>query len=199
MLRKMDKLLIASNNPKKIIEIKEILGDFFDEFYTFNDFGLESPEENGTTFEENSLIKGVYGCRKTGMITLADDSGLCVDYLNGEPGVYSARYAETGNDVKNYQKLLEKLQGVPYDQRTAYFISVIALVYPDGKKIICEGKVEGIISTEPKGDNGFGYDPVFYLPQYRCTMAQLSKDAKNKISHRSIALKKLKEQLEGRS
>ncbi|WP_091350552.1 RdgB/HAM1 family non-canonical purine NTP pyrophosphatase [Anaerobranca gottschalkii] len=193
----MDKLLIASNNPKKIIEIKEILGDFFDEFYTFNDFGLESPDENGTTFTENSLIKGEYGCRKTGMITLADDSGLCVDYLQGEPGVYSARYAEEGNDIKNYQKILEKLHGVPYHQRTAYFISVIALVFPDGKKIISEGKVEGIIGTEPKGENGFGYDPIFYLPQYQCTMAELSKEEKNKISHRSMALKKLKEQLEG--
>jgi XTP/dITP diphosphohydrolase len=193
----MNKLLIASNNPKKIKEIKEILGDFFDIFLTFKECGLESPEENGETFKENSLIKATYGCEKTGYITLADDSGLCVDYLNGEPGVYSARYAEEGNDKKNYQKLLDKLQGIPKEYRSAHFISVIALVYPDGRKIICEGKVDGIIDTEPRGENGFGYDPVFYLPQYQCTMAQLPAEEKNKISHRGKALKKLKEELEG--
>lgn len=192
----MGKLLIASNNQKKIKEIKDILGNFFDEFLTFNDFNIESPEETGITFHSNSLIKARYGCSLTGLPTLADDSGLCVDYLGGEPGVFSARYSSEGDDINNYRKLLKKLEEVPEEQRTAYFISVIALVYPDGKELLTEGKVHGVITNEPKGDNGFGYDPIFYLPHYKATMAEISKDEKNKISHRGIALQNLKKQLE---
>lgn len=193
----MRKLLIASNNPNKIKEIREILGNFFDDFVTFKDFNIQSPEENGKSFEENSLIKARYGCQKTGFATLADDSGLCVDYLGGEPGIYSSRYASEGDDISNYQKLLDNLNGVSKEQRGAYFISVIALVYPNGQEIITEGKIHGMISTEPKGENGFGYDPIFYLPQYKCSMAEISVSEKNKISHRAVALLNLKEQLEG--
>lgn len=193
----MNKLLIASNNPKKIKEIREILGDFFDDFVTFKDFNIQSPEENGESFVENSLIKARYGYQKTGLATLADDSGLCVDYLGGEPGIYSSRYASEGDDISNYQKLLGNLNGVTKEQRGGYFISVIALVLPKGEEIVTEGKVHGIISTKPKGENGFGYDPIFYLPQYNCSMAEIPVAEKNKISHRAVALLNLKEQLEG--
>ena len=192
-----EKLLIASNNPKKIKEIKEILSDFFDEFVTFKDYNLDSPEENGSTFVENSLIKARFGASKTSLITLADDSGLCVDHLNGNPGVYSARYAVEGDDIKNYQKLLENLKDVPFDQRDAFFESAIALVYPNGQELVTQGRVHGVITFEPQGENGFGYDPIFFIPKYNCTMAQLPAETKNIISHRGVALKKLKEKLEG--
>ena len=192
----MGKLLIASNNPKKIKEIKDILGGFFLDFLTFKDFNIESPEEDGSSFEENSLIKARHGCLLTGLPTLADDSGLCVEHLGGEPGIYSSRYSSEGDDVKNYQKLLDNLKGV--EQRAAYFISVIALVYPDGQEIVTEGKVHGVISNHPRGDNGFGYDPIFYLPQYGSTIAEISKEEKNKISHRGVALQNLKAKLEGK-
>lgn len=191
------KLLIASNNQKKIKEIKEILGDFFDEFVTFSDYNLDSPEENGDTFSQNSLIKAKFGCDNTNLVTLADDSGLCVPFLNGEPGIYSSRYACEGDDLKNYVKLLDKLKDVPDKKREAYFISVIVMVFPDGKTLTSEGRVYGNITKEPRGENGFGYDPIFFLDEFKATMAELSSNDKNNISHRAIALKKMREKLGG--
>lgn len=192
-----NKLLIASNNPKKIKEIKEILGEFFHEFQTFKDYKLESPEEDGSTFVENSLIKARYGCKHTNLVTLADDSGLCVPFLRGEPGIYSSRYAQEGDDVKNYQKLLKELEGASTRERQAYFVSVISMVFPDGQELSAEGRVYGSIINEPRGENGFGYDPIFFLEQFSSTMAEISNIQKNTISHRAVALKKIREKLEG--
>lgn len=187
-------LLIASNNKKKLKELKEILSDYFD-VYSLAEKGINSnPEETGTTFEENAEIKAVSAMKASGLPALADDSGLCVEALNGQPGVYSSRYAgEDGNDSKNNKLLLKNMEGK--ENRKAKFVSSIVLVYPDGRKIIANGECYGEILKTPRGENGFGYDPLFYLPEYDKTMAEIDAELKNKISHRANAIQKFLEEL----
>lgn len=188
------KLLIASNNKNKIRELKEILSDRF-ETLSLEEAGIFSdPEETGTTFEENSEIKARFALEKSGLPTLADDSGLSVFALNGEPGVYSARYSgENATTDSNNALLLKNMENVV--DRRAKFVCVITLLFPDGRKIQVKGECPGEILTEPRGNNGFGYDPLFYLPKLNKTFAQLSAEEKNGVSHRARALKAFEERL----
>jgi len=193
------KLVLATRNKGKIAEIKEILADFQAiELLSLADFpDLPKIEETGTTFKENAILKAKTIAKLTGYLTLADDSGLTVEYLNGAPGVYSARYAgENATDAENNAKLLKALEGVPWEKRKAAFVCVLALCWPQGECYTCEGRCEGIIALEPKGSYGFGYDPLFYVPAYGKTMAELGPEIKNQISHRAMALKGLKPLLE---
>ena len=189
------KLIIASNNAHKLVEIKAILGGAFGEILSLREAGIEHETiEDGHSFAENAEKKAREIMEISGCCALADDSGLCVDALGGAPGIYSARYAGVhGNDAANRKKLLEVLDRT--EQRAAHFACSIALVYPDGRIVRAEGRVEGVIARSEAGQNGFGYDPVFYLPEYGCTMAQLEPEEKNAISHRSRALHALLEQL----
>ena len=171
----MDKIVFATTNEGKVKEIKEILGDFPIEVVSMKEMGITADiEENGTTFEENSLIKARALAKLTGLPALADDSGLEVDYLNGEPGIYSARYLgrDTDYDYKN-NYIIDKLSGAKGEDRSARFVCVISLVLPDGREFVERGVVEGQIGYEQKGENGFGYDPIFYLPEYGKTSAEL--------------------------
>lgn len=188
-------LVLATNNQHKVKEIKRILGDFFPDVKTMGEMGLKiDVEETGETFEENSFLKADAVCKITGCPSLADDSGLCVRALNGEPGVYSARYAgDEHDDDKNIEKLLRNLNGKT--DRSAEFVTVITLLYPDGKKIVSIGKTEGEITFEKKGTGGFGYDPVFYSYDLKKTFAEASEDKKNAVSHRGRALRTLEETL----
>ena len=184
------KLVIASNNRHKIAEIKSILAGKFDQILSLSEAGIEvDPEENGATFAENALIKARACYALAGCACLADDSGLMVDALNGEPGVYSARYAgEPCNDENNNAKLLENLDGT--ENRTAHFVSVVALV--DGEReITAEGKTSGTILLEGRGTGGFGYDPLFYAFELGKTYAEATQEEKNGISHRAKALQGL--------
>lgn len=188
----------ATGNENKMVEIREILGDLPLEILSMKQAGIRADiEENGTSFEENALIKAREVCRLAGEMVLADDSGLEIDYLNGEPGIYSARYMgeNTSYRVKN-KNLMERLEGVPNEKRTARFVCAIAAVFPDGKELVVRGTVEGIIGYEERGENGFGYDPIFYLPERGLTTAELPPEEKNSISHRGNALRKMKELLE---
>lgn len=190
----MDKIVFATTNEGKVKEIKEILGDFPIEVVSMKEMGITADiEENGTTFEENSLIKARALAKLTGLPALADDSGLEVDYLNGEPGIYSARYLgrDTDYDYKN-NYIIDKLSGAKGEDRSARFVCVISLVLPDGREFVERGVVEGLIGYEQKGENGFGYDPIFYLPEYGKTSAELPPEEKNKISHRGKALTAMK-------
>ena len=190
-------LIIASNNANKVREIKEILGDRFT-LYTMRDKGLDvDVEETGTTFEENALLKADTICRLTGCIALADDSGLCVERLGGAPGVYSARYAgEEHDDRANRAKLLEALRAYPDEKdRKAYFATVLALAYPDGRHLTVEGKVEGYILHSETGNNGFGYDSLFYNYDLGKSFGLCTAEEKNSVSHRARALRKLVELL----
>ena len=155
--------------------------------------------EDGKTFEENAVIKAKAIAQLSEEIVLADDSGLVIDYLNGEPGIYSARYMgeDTSYSIKN-GNLIQRLEGVPDEERTARFVCAIAAAFPDGTVLTTEGTVEGRIGYEEKGENGFGYDPIFYLPEYGCTTAQLTEEKKNEISHRGKALRKMVEKLRER-
>lgn len=194
----MKKIILASNNKGKIAEVKEILKDMNVEVISMKEAGLDVDiEENGSTFEENALIKAEAIMKMTGEITIADDSGLEVDYLNKEPGIYSARYMghDTSYDIKN-NAIIQRLEGVKGTDRSARFVCAMAVVFPDGKNIIARGTMEGLIADKPMGENGFGYDPIMYLPEYQKTSAQLSYEEKNKISHRGKALEKLKTQLQ---
>lgn len=191
----MDKIVFATTNDGKIKEIKEILADFDVEVVSMKEMNIDvDVEENGTTFEENSLIKARSISKLTGLPALADDSGLEVDYLNGEPGVYSARYLgrDTDYDYKN-NYIIDKLKDAKDEERSARFVCVISLVLPDGREFVKKGVMEGRIGYEIKGENGFGYDPIFYLPQYGKTSAEISAEEKNKISHRGKALSTMKE------
>jgi len=187
-------LVLATRNRGKIREIKYILSDFPIEIKSLLDFpNIPEIEETGNTFEENALIKAKTVAKLTGLPALADDSGLAVDCLNGAPGVYSARYAGEGaDDKKNNEKLLRELEGIPLERRGAAFVCVIALCIPKGNCYIEEGKCKGVISLSPRGSYGFGYDPIFFLPDYGKTMAELPLEVKNQISHRYKALKKIK-------
>ena len=188
------KIFLATGNKHKIEEISDIFSDIENvEILSIKD-GVEIPEviEDGTTFEENSKKKAVEIAKFLNMITIADDSGLCVDALNGEPGVYSARYSGTGDDLKNNEKLIENLKGL--ENRKAKFVSVITLAKPNGETFSFEGEILGEIIDNPRGNTGFGYDPHFYVEEYQKTLAQLP-ELKNKISHRAKALEKLKKEL----
>ncbi|MBQ7116852.1 MAG: XTP/dITP diphosphatase [Clostridia bacterium] len=190
------KILIATHNKHKLTEMARILSPMGYEVVTDTDVGiaLTDVEETGTTFMENARIKSESGCKESGLICIADDSGLCVDALGGEPGVYSARYSGVhGDDEGNIVKLLEKLDGVPDEERTAYFACAICVSFPDGKEITAEGKCEGKIGYEKKGENGFGYDPVFMVGDK--SLAEMTAEEKDAISHRGNALKILEEKL----
>ena len=189
------KLVIASNNPNKVREIKTIIGDFFAEVYTLKDLGIDvDVEETGTTFMENALIKAKAISDMTNMCALADDSGLCVNALDGAPGVYSARYAgEEHDDKKNNALLLKNLEGK--SDRSAYFVSTVVLYYPDGTHIDAEGRTEGTILFAPEGNNGFGYDPLFYSLDLKKSFASAAPEEKNAVSHRGRALNALKQKL----
>lgn len=186
------KFIIATHNMKKQAEMQRILSPLGVEVLTAEMAGvtLTDVEETGATFEENAVLKAESGCRESGLPCIADDSGLSVDFLGGEPGVYSARYSgKHGDDEANIQKLLKKLENVPDEKRTARFVSVVCVCFPDGRKLTGDGKCEGKIGFEKHGDNGFGYDPVFMVGKK--SFAELSADEKDKISHRGNALRKL--------
>ncbi len=194
------KIVIATKNKGKLSEIKKILGSSSVAFLTLNDFpDAVLPEETGQTFLENAVAKAVFVARETGMTALADDSGLEVERLKGRPGVRSARYAFDGaTDEENYRKLLTELKGAPHSERRARFVCVIALAEPGGSVNAFEGSLEGFITEGPKGSNGFGYDPVFFVPEKKRTAAEMSPEEKNSISHRGRALRKLKAWMEER-
>ena len=190
-------LVIASNNAHKIQEIRQILGDRF-VLHTLADCGIDvDVEETGSTFLDNALLKAKEICRLSGGVTLADDTGLCVQALGGAPGVYSARYAGEGHDsAANRAKLLHELAAYPdAADRKAYFCTVMVLYYPDGHYLVGTGKVEGRILTEEVGEGGFGYDSLFYSDELGCSFAQCSAEAKNSVSHRGRALADLVRQL----
>ncbi len=196
------KLVLASRNQKKIGEMQELLSQYLKEVQvlSLDDIGYDGDiEEDGTTFEENALIKASVPA-SLGYIGIADDSGLCVDALGGAPGIYSARYAddegEGHDDERNNQKLLRELSGLAPEARTARYVCAIALVYPDGKKLTVRGECEGYILTEYHGNGGFGYDPLFYFPQYQKTLAQVTPEEKHAVSHRGAAVAKLAQALE---
>ncbi len=191
-------MIFATGNENKMKEIREILGALPLEILSMKEAGVSADiVEDGKTFEENALIKARAICKLAGEMVLADDSGLEIDYLNKEPGIYSARYMgeDTSYHIKN-KSLIDRLEGVPDEKRTARFVCAIAAVLPDGKELVVRGTVEGIIGYEEKGENGFGYDPIFYLPERGCTTAELPPEEKNSISHRGNALRLMKELLE---
>lgn len=193
------KLIIASNNAHKVTEIKAILSPFFNEIMTLKEAGINiDVEEDGTTFEENAVKKAVeiLAAAPFADAAISDDSGLMVDALNGAPGVYSARFAGEGHDDEaNNKKLLEMLDDVQYENRTARFVSAVALARKDKPILTAHGSVEGIILRESRGENGFGYDPLFYYEPLNKTFAELSADEKNSLSHRKNALSALYELL----
>ena len=192
----MKSIILASNNKDKVKEVKEILKGY--DIISMKEAGIDVDiEENGTTFEENALIKARAIMKLTGQITMADDSGLEIDYLNKAPGVYSARFMghDTSYDIKN-KALIQKLEGVKGSDRSGRFVGAIAVCFPDGREIVKRGTMEGLIAEEIKGDNGFGYDPIVYLPEYGRTSGELAPEEKNKISHRGKALALIKEELD---
>ena len=192
------KIAIASTNRHKIEEIRHKLSDLESiELVTADSIAAIGPiDETGSTFEENALIKAREASRITKVPSIADDSGLAVDALDGEPGIFSARYGNLSSDSQRNGLLLSKLESVPDGKRTARFICAIALVFPDGKEFTVRGECEGVIAQSPSGSSGFGYDPVFYLPDRGKTFAELSLDEKNKISHRARALDRFHELLD---
>jgi XTP/dITP diphosphohydrolase len=193
----MTKIIFATGNKDKLREIKEIMADCPVEITSMKEAGISVDiVEDGKTFEENALIKARAIAAQTDAIVLADDSGLEIDALNKEPGVYSARYMgeDTSYTVKN-QNLIERLEGVPKEARTARFVCAIAAVLPDGQELVTRQTMEGYIGYEPEGENGFGYDPIFYLDEFGCSSATLSPEQKNAISHRGKALRAMKELL----
>ena len=194
------KIVFATGNEGKMREVRLILQDLGFPVLSMKEAGGSLDiEENGTTFAENAMIKAREVWEKTGGIVLADDSGLVVDYLGGEPGVYSARYLgeDTSYEIKN-QAIIDRLADAKEEERTARFVSAIAAVLPDGSELVTEGTVEGLIAHEPAGNGGFGYDPIFYLPEYGVTSAEIPIEKKNEISHRGKALEAMKIKLRER-
>ncbi|MEH7223045.1 XTP/dITP diphosphatase [Bacillus sp. JJ1566] len=196
----MKEIMIATKNSGKVKEFKDLFARQGIEVKSLLDYpNIEDVEETGVTFAENAQIKADSIAKKLHIPVIADDSGLAIDYLDGRPGVYSARYAgEHKNDLDNLNKVLDELKGVPNEKRTARFHCALALAIPGEETEIVEGTCEGIIKEEPVGENGFGYDPIFFVPDKGKTMAELSKDEKNQISHRGNALKKLDKLLKDR-
>ena len=194
----MSRIVFATGNANKMKEIRMILSDMGMEIISMKDAGVDVDiVEDGTTFEENAMIKAKAIAKQLpDDIVLADDSGLEIDYLNKEPGIYSARYMgeDTSYHIKN-ANLIQRLEGVPDEKRTARFVCAIAAAFPDGRRKTVRAAMEGRIGYEEKGENGFGYDPIFYLPEYGCTSAELSMEEKNRISHRGKALCLIKEEL----
>ncbi|MEH7275099.1 XTP/dITP diphosphatase [Neobacillus vireti] len=189
----MKEVIIATKNPGKAREFEHIFAPRGIAVRTLLDYPeIEDVEETGTTFEENATLKAEAISLRLNKMVIGDDSGLIVDALEGRPGIYSARYAgEPKNDQRNLEKVLEDLKGVSEEKRTARFYCALAVAIPDKETITVAGTCEGRLLDEQRGTNGFGYDPVFYVPEKDCTMAELSSDEKNKISHRANALKKL--------
>lgn len=194
----MPKLLLATSNPGKIREYRLLLDGLGYLITTPPEEGIaEVIAESGSTYEQNAQLKAVVYARSSRLTTLADDSGLEVDALNGEPGIQSARFAgEAATDTEKVSLLLTKLQGVPWERRTACFKCVIAIVGPRGRAEICRGECHGMIAFEPKGKNGFGYDPILVLPETGKTMAELPAEIKNQISHRARASQKARQVLQ---
>ncbi|MFZ9036532.1 MAG: RdgB/HAM1 family non-canonical purine NTP pyrophosphatase [Gammaproteobacteria bacterium] len=194
----MKRLVLASGNPGKLRELSQLLDDLGYELHPQSEFGVSEVAETGTTFVENAIIKARHAAAHTDLPALADDSGIEVDALDGAPGVYSARFAgPDADDASNNALLVEKLRSVPSELRTARYRAVIVLMRhaADPSPLICEGSWEGMIQLEPAGSGGFGYDPYFYLPERGCTSAELSRDEKNRLSHRGQALTELKRRL----
>ena len=194
------KIVFATGNEGKMREVRLILKDLGLPVLSMKEAGVSLDiEENGTTFAENAMIKAKAVWQQTGGIVLADDSGLVVDYLGGEPGVYSARYLgeDTSYEIKN-QAIIDRLADAKEEERTARFVSVIAAVLPDGSELVTEGTVEGLIAHAPAGNGGFGYDPIFFLPEYGVTSAEIPIEKKNEISHRGKALEAMKMKLRER-
>ncbi|GGI88155.1 RdgB/HAM1 family non-canonical purine NTP pyrophosphatase [Legionella impletisoli] len=188
----MKEIILATNNSGKIKELEALLAPI--QCIPQHSLGISEAEETGLSFIENAILKARHASRQTGKPSLADDSGLVVPALNGEPGIYSARFAgPNASDEDNVQMLLNKLKHVPEYERQAYFYCAMVLVEhaDDPTPIVATGKLEGVILDEPKGSSGFGYDPIFFLPSYGATVAELSKDIKNQISHRAQALNAL--------
>ena len=193
------KLLIASNNAHKVREIEEIISDYFDEMVTLREAGLViDVVEDGKTFRENAVKKAMETLEKSGFdAALADDSGLCVDALDGAPGVYSARYAGEGHDdTANNDLLMERMKAVPDEKRTCRFVSCIALARKGRPVLVAEGKAEGLLLRAPAGENGFGYDPYFFYPPFGKSFAELTAQEKNSVSHRRAALDALRKALD---
>lgn len=196
----MRKIIFATGNENKMKEIRQIMGDMDVEILSMKQAGISADiVEDGTTFEENAVIKAKAIADMTNEIVLADDSGLEIDYINKEPGIYSARYMgeDTSYHIKN-NNLIERLKDAKEEERTARFVCAIAAAFPEGEVLTAVGTVEGTIAYEEKGKNGFGYDPIFYIPEFGCTTAELSEEDKNKISHRGNALREIKEKLKSR-
>ena len=193
-------IIFATGNQGKMREIRQILEGMDVEILSMKEAGIETDiVEDGADFTENAVIKAKAIAAMTDCIVLADDSGLEIDYLNKEPGIYSARYMgeDTSYDIKNAD-LLRRMEGVEEKLRTARFVCAIAAIMPDGEVLTTLGTIEGRIGYEPKGENGFGYDPIFYLPEYGCTSAELTEEEKNAISHRGRALQAMRAELEKR-
>lgn len=191
----MKRIIFATGNANKMKEIREILSDLGMEILSMKEAGIQvNIEENGTTFEENAMLKARAIAAVTDDLVLADDSGLEIDYLNKEPGIYSARYMgeDTPYEVKN-QALLERLSGVEKEKRTARFVCAIAAVLPDKREYTVRRTIEGYIGEKPAGENGFGYDPIFYVEEYNCSTAELSSEKKNELSHRGKALRAMRD------
>ncbi len=192
------KIIVATGNNGKIREIKSIFNNDADEVLSMKEAAITTDvEETGTTFEENALLKARAIAGKCDSVVLSDDSGLEVDYLDKQPGIYSARYMgeDTSYDIKN-AAIIDLLKDVEFEQRTARFVCAVAAVCPDGREFVTRATMEGYIGYEPKGENGFGYDPILYLKEYDCMSAELSLEAKNEISHRGKAFRAMKALLE---
>ncbi len=192
------KVVLASKNKHKLVEIKQITDKFDMELVLQSELGVDiDVEENGTSFEENSFIKAEAVMKATGLPALADDSGICVDALNGEPGIYSARYGfdDTLDDWGRLELLLKNTEQVPDGQRQAQFVAVITMVTPEGQVIQARGEIHGELLRAPVGENGFGYDPIFYYPPYGKSTAEMNPQEKNQVSHRGNALKVFYEKL----
>ena len=194
----MKKIVLASGNAGKLREFQQLLNGCGFDVVPQTDFFSENAEETGLTFVENAIIKARYACAKTGLPAIADDSGIEVDALNGRPGIYSARYAGEGSkDADNNAKLLQELDGIAAEKRTARYHAVLAFMRhaDDPTPILCHGTWEGVILDAPRGEGGFGYDPLFFVPTHNCASAELSKDEKNSISHRGKAMQELLQKL----
>ncbi len=192
------KIIFATGNPGKMKEVRQILADLDAEILSMKEAGIDIPiEEDGLTFEENAVIKAkaIHACAPDAVV-LADDSGLEVDYLDKQPGVYSSRYMgeDTPYEIKN-AAIIRKLAGAQESERTGRFISAIAAVLPDGTVLTTQGVIEGVIAHEPAGEGGFGYDPIFYVPEFHATTAELTPEQKNAVSHRGKALRAMKSKL----
>lgn len=196
----MKRIIFATTNKNKVREVNMMMKDFQVELLTMGEAGINVDiVEDGTTFEENAIIKAKTIMEMTGEIAIADDSGLEVDYLDGAPGIYSARFLgeDTSYDVKN-NYIIEKLKDVKGKDRSVRFVCAMAVAFPDGEVLTCKGTIEGVIAYEQKGKNGFGYDPIVYVPEYEMTTGEMAPELKNSISHRGKALEQMKEILKTR-